>query len=391
MWNPIWRQAMTCFPLGGKAFGISKTSVFTVHVPADGRQLRFQFSNRFGKVPYEIAAMTVLSGSHRYRVTVDGKTHFFIPCSRKTYSDPLPAALHAGEDLEIRLFFEHVIADCNMIEEKAALLSGDQTEGGPFVFHKPLVASAFGAYNPVPTVESVEMDTPEAMWNIAAFGDSLTALSRWTKPLARRVEKAYGGKAVLLNSGISGNSLLYERGDLLGELYGEMGIRRFERDVLEIPGLEAAIIGIGVNDVSYYSEKTKDQISLEHFRQAVTWMTDLLHARGVRVTMQTITPRLGVPLYIGRYTQEMENQRLLFNEWIRSSTIFDYVFDAEAVVSEHHADGIYYAEGLHQGDHLHPGPEGGRKLADAFDLEKVTGRKENVSAETAGQDTAREG
>jgi hypothetical protein len=37
-------------------------------------------------------------------------------------------------------------------------------------------------------------------------------------------------------------------------------------------------------------------------------------------------------------------------------------------------DGLYYREGLHLGDHLHPNAEGGRLLADAYDLEQLTGR-----------------
>ncbi len=34
----------------------------------------------------------------------------------------------------------------------------------------------------------------------------------------------------------------------------------------------------------------------------------------------------------------------------------------------------FFGEGLHQGDHLHPNAKGGKMLADAFDLEKLTGR-----------------
>jgi len=37
-------------------------------------------------------------------------------------------------------------------------------------------------------------------------------------------------------------------------------------------------------------------------------------------------------------------------------------------------DGLYYREGLHLGDHLHPNAEGGRLLADAYDLKQLTGR-----------------
>ena len=104
-------------------------------------------------------------------------------------------------------------------------------------------------------------------------------------------------------------------------------------------------------------------------------MTQTLHRKGVRVIIQTISPRLGVARTMGRYTRDMEALRLDLNSWIRSAGIFDDVFDAERTVREERPDGYYYASGLHQGDHLHPNAKGGRKLADAYDLEKLTGHK----------------
>lgn len=47
----------------------------------------------------------------------------------------------------------------------------------------------------------------------------------------------------------------------------------------------------------------------------------------------------------------------------------------EAVVREVRQDGYYYAEGLHQGDHLHPNVKGGKMHADAFDLKQLTGKE----------------
>jgi lysophospholipase L1-like esterase len=69
----------------------------------------------------------------------------------------------------------------------------------------------------------------------------------------------------------------------------------------------------------------------------------------------------------------MEELRLRLNEWIRTAGIFDYVFDAEACVREERKDGCYFAEGLHQGDHLHPNAKGGKILADSYDLVQLTG------------------
>lgn len=374
-WAVIWHQAITCSFLDGKAFGKNRTVVFSISAPAGGDGLRMRFSNRLGNAPYEIGGMNVIAGGQCVPVTLGGQRSFSVPAGGVTLSDPCEIRVESGEDIQIRLYYTGIILDNNMIEEEATLLPGDQTDPGEVPMKKPLLAKILGAYNGIPSLEAVELHTDMPCRAIVAFGDSITALSRWTKPLAARLAEEYPGQYALLNSGISGNCLLYEVENLFGPVFGKKGTERFSRDVLEIPDLDTVILGLGVNDVSYLNEKTAGEISLECYRDAVTEMTRQLHDRGVRVVIQTVTPRLGVSLTMGRYNREMEKLRLEINDWIRSAGIFDYVFDAEAVVREERPDGFYYGEGLHQGDHLHPNAEGGRKLAAAYDLVKLTGKE----------------
>lgn len=377
IWTMIWHQAMTRSFLNGKAFGHDKTVVFTVSAPVSGKRLRIRFSNRFGSVPGIIGSLRLYTGGHGYQVTMKGRKSFEIPAGGTAYSDPCRVSVERGQDMEVRLYYKNDILDNNMIEENASLMKGDQTmRSGKEPLKKPLMAEVLGAYNGIPAIEAIEVMTEEPAKAVVAFGDSITALSRWTKPLARRLAKAYPGEYVLLNAGISGNCLLYEPEGIFGPVFGEMGVKRFGRDVLEIPGLSVVILGLGVNDVTYLNKKTAGQISLEAYRKAVTEMTDQLHERGVRVVMQTISPRLGVSLTMGRYDRNMEELRLLLNDWIRSAGIFDYVFDAEEVVREKRPDGYYYREDLQQGDHLHPNAKGGQTLADAYDLKKLTGKED---------------
>ncbi len=371
-WSMIWHQAMTCSFQEGKAFGWNKTVVFNIKAPAAGTGLRLKFSNRFGSVPYEFGSVVAFAGGQSCPITLRGQRCFSIAPGGLTTSDPAPLTVQRGEEIQIRLYYTNAILDSNMIEAQANLLKGDRTgQYGTEKQKKPLLARIMGVYNAIPSLEGVEIQTEEPVQAIVAFGDSITALSQWTKG---RLDKAYPGEYALLNSGISGNCLLYEPEGLFGAVFGEMGIKRFRRDVLEIPNLKVVIFGLGVNDVAYLSEKTVRQVSLEAFREAITGMVEELHRRGVRVVMQTITPRLGVAQTMGKYDRNMETLRLQYNNWIRSANLFDYLFDAEAVVREERPDGYYYGEGLHLGDHLHPNQTGGQKLADAFDLEKLTGR-----------------
>ena len=374
-WAMIWHQAITGSLFEGKAFGWDKTCVFQVKSPVSGNAIRLKFSNRNGKAAYEFGAVRVYVNGQSASVCLNGKDSFSIPVGGIIVSDPCGLSVSEGAEIQLRMYYTNAVLDSNMIEEDANLLPGNRTmTRGNEKIRRLVLAKLLGAYNAIPSLEAIEICTQEPAKAIVAFGDSITAMSRWTKPLARRLAGAYGGEFVLLNSGISGNCLLYEPKGMFGPVFGDMGTKRFQRDVLDIPNLNTVIIGLGVNDVSYLSDKTSEQLSVERFRKAVTEIVNELHAKGVRVVMQTISPRLGVARTLGKYTKDMEKLRLQYNAWIRSAEIFDYVFDAEAVVREERPDGLYYAEGLHQGDHLHPNTKGGQKLAEAYNLQELTGK-----------------
>lgn len=375
--SPIWQQALTGSLLSGRAFGWNKTVAFQISAPTAGTALRLRFTNRRGRAPYEIGAMTVLVNGRLYAITHKGEKSFRIPVGESLLTDRCAVELPSSAEIELRMYYTGTILDTNMIEEGATLLRGNHTEDkAPLPMKKPALAKLLGAYNGIPAMEAVEMETAAPLKAIVAFGDSITALSRWTKPLAARLHQRWPGEYALLNAGISGNCLLYEPKGVFGPVFGERGAKRFETDVLPTENLSVVIFGLGVNDVSYLTKQSSGQINLENYRNAVTEIVNTLHRRGVWVAMQTISPRLGVARTMGRYNREMETLRLELNAWIRSAGIFDYLFDAEAVVREEHSDGFYYREGLHQGDRLHPNAKGGRQLAEAFDLNALTGRED---------------
>lgn len=372
-WTMIWHQALTCAMFGGRSLRNKKTVVFPITAPVSGEKLRIRFANHFGKKPYHVGAMTVWVDGMPHTVTMNEKHAFCVPTGGVVYSDVLDLPVAAGMELELRLYTTNRVNDCNAIEERTNLLQGDGTKAALTEnIHKSRFVEALNANNSIPVIEAVELFAERGK-AIVAFGDSITAQSRWTKPLADRLITKYHGEYILLNAGISGNCLLYEAAGIFGATYGEKGTTRFARDVLEIPKLHAVIFGLGVNDAAYLSEKTAELLCLANYQKAVTEIVEKLRERDVRVIMQTITPRMDVDRSMGVYTEKMEALRLAYNEWIRTAGLFDYMFDAEAVVREEGSDGIRFRDGLHLGDHLHPNAEGGRLLADAYDLSKLTG------------------
>ena len=372
-WTPVWHQAMTRMLFDGKMVGRKKTAGFTFPIYASGTAVRVRLSSLFGKEAALIGSLTFVYKHQVYDLTYNGEKFFRISAGEQILTDAFNIHVEKATEAEIRIYYENSIIDGNMIEEGAVVMSGNHTHDAQLIQKKSIIAQKIGSYNPVPAIERIEVLSEEEHEVIVAFGDSITSMNRYCKPLNRRLYREYDGKYLLMNSGISGNCLLYEPDSFFGIMFGDKGVTRFERDVLDFEHLKSVILALGVNDVSYYDEKTKDIINLENYKAAITDIVNELHKRGIRVIMTTITPRLKVARTMGVFTKEMEEQRLLFNEWIRSADIFDDLVDQEEAVRDYDAEGMFFKEGLHQGDHLHPNHLGGSVMADNFDLKKLTG------------------
>lgn len=372
-WTAIWSQAAAPSFAMGKLQGKKKTVVFKVTSHISGEAVRMRFSNIYGKKPYEIGALTVWLNGKRYDMTVGGNPSFSIPAGGYTYSDLTEIPVSAGAELEIRLYYASKAQDSNMTIEDAAAYPGDHTmdEVLPQIQRAPYKVQ-YNLYDAVVSLDRIEVQSEEASNVIVAFGDSITAMNRWVKPLNKRLLDAFKGKYTLLNAGIGGNCLTYSVPGFIGRSYGEKGIARFERDVLSFDHLHAVIIALGVNDVAYYTKKTASVISFEAYKDATTSMVAQLRNRGVRVIAQTLTPRTG---FTNKgYTSEMEALRIQINEWIRSCNLFDDVFDADALLRDEHNPACIKKE-LHQGDWLHPNGVGGERMAQAYDLTALTGEE----------------
>lgn len=372
-WNPIWNQAITRPLAGGMMSGKNKTVVFQVQSPLEGTKIRLKFSNQYGKKPYQIGAVSIVSHGQIVLVTKEGKSAFDIQVGEQGFSDEIPVSINAGEKIEVRIYYKNKIMDCNMTEEDAVVYPGDITNQSVLPALKaPDYKQKYGVYDEIVAISRIELLSEEVPKVIVAFGDSITAMNRWVKPLQRRLYETYGTAYVLMNAGINGNCLLYEPTGFAAGSYGEKGIGRFERDVLCFENLSTVIIGLGVNDVAYYTKKTECEINFQRFTEAITKIVSILRERGVRVIIQTLSPRKGYPQI--KYTENMERLRIEINDWIRSIDFFDYVFDADAVVRDPKIPDCYLEE-FHQGDYLHPNHKGGQALADAYDLKKLIGSK----------------
>lgn len=373
-WTPIWRQAHTEGLPAHLFSGKGHTIVWDIPVYTGGDALRVTFLNHYGNKPTKVKAMTFVYGEKFYPVTKNGKKSFKIGVGERLTSDELKLKLKKGATLQVRICMADKYADSNMTEEFSMSYKGNKTSAKKLPKkEKPKFFIDNGVYYPVPAIESIDIRQKQPAKVIAAFGDSITSMSRWTVPLAKRLYEEYGGEYVLVNEGILGNCLTYNKPGAIWKMFGERGVDRLDRDLDGIENLDTVMMTLCTNDFSYADKNHREELSAENVIAAVESVVAKLKAKGIRVTATTLSPRFG---YFGvpKFDDYMNEQRKKYNEWVRSTDIFDYVFDADELLKDPE-NPDWFLDKYHQGDHLHPNAEGGQLMADAYDLAKLVGRE----------------
>lgn len=372
-WTPLWRQAHTAgLPL--KLFsGKNHTVVWDVPVYAGGDALRVSFLNHYGKKATKVKAMAVKIGDTITPITKNGKTSFKIKAGERLFSDEITVDVPEGATMQVRICMADKNADNNMTEEFGMSYKGNLVMDDVMpnkTKNKLLVDN--GVYYPVPAVEGIEVRTKNAPKVIAAFGDSITSMSRWTVPLAKRLHDTYGDEYVLVNEAILGNCHTYEKKGSIWSMFGEKGVNRIQWD-LEGLDLHTVMFTLGTNDFSYANKDHREELSAENVIAAVEKTVKELKAKGIRVTSTTLAPRFG---YFGvpKFDDYMNEQRKKYNDWVRTTDLFDYYIDADELLKDPEKPDWFNDE-YHQGDHLHPNAAGGQLLADNYDLAKLVGKE----------------
>ena len=142
-------------------------------------------------------------------------------------------------------------------------------------------------------------------------------------------------------------------------------------DLLEKSGIKTVLLALGVNDVSQpgsgeFCPPISQRCTAEEFAAGVSRFTLTLHAKGIKVIPATITPFGGMP---GCCTETLALRKTI-NDWLKRRAAagdFDGLIDfASAVADPEDPDRLLSA--YDSGDHLHPNPEGGKKMAEVIKL-----------------------
>jgi lysophospholipase L1-like esterase len=374
--QPTW-GADFAFPTNIPATLQEQTIRQVARVSLGGKRLRIVLSNEYGSQPLVIGAAhvaladsesAIVNGTDR-PITFGGRASAVVPPGAPLVSDPVDLAVAPLASVAVSLFLP------NATQATTFHWDGRQTaylaKGNQVAAQRIKIDSTTGARIFLTGIQ-VEATTPAGA--VVVIGDSTTdgngatidANSRWPDFLAARLAP---GNVAVLNAGISGARLL-------GDRMGVNALARFDRDVLSQPRIKTVIVLLGINDISWPGtafdpdgvRPTADAL-IAAYRQLIT----PAHTHGVRIVGATLTPFEGAlpntPLD-NYYHADKDQLRQQINAWIRTSGEFDAVidFDAQARDPAHPAR---LKPEFDSGDHLHPGDQGNKAMADAVELDAL--------------------
>ena len=363
-----------------------------------GREARIRLSNAHGDRPVtfdgvhlgmQAMSSALLPGTNR-PVTFDGKTNVTIlPCAQQM-SDPVAldfisdmnAPLLTGRALAVSF---HVPGDSGPMTYHAKALQTSYISG-----HRAGACGHLEDEAPFPFsttswffLDAVDMNMEAKTRVVVVFGDSISdgsgstinGYDRWPDVFSRRLHAKYGNTVSVVNQGIGGNQILGPPEGTPPEdrLGGISALARLKRDVISMAGVTSVIWLEGINDLGHANATVDDIIG--GLSEGVTRLREALP--GVRITVGTLTPALNATTG-GHGSPEVDTHRRAYNDFIRSTDLFDGVIDFDTVTIEQ-ATGELQPDMRPgssiggPGDKLHPNRIGYQAMGGAVDLEMVVG------------------
>ncbi|MFD0001844.1 SGNH/GDSL hydrolase family protein [Streptomyces sp. NPDC127178] len=337
-----------------------------VRLSAGGGRVRVRLSHAYGTSPVRIAGASVgrtaagaaVEPGSLTRLTFGGAGEAEIPARGELVSDDVPLAVAAGESVTVTLHFDTATGPATFHAQ--AFTTSYRSEGDRS--SEPCGEGFDAATESWYFLSAVEVDAGRTD-AVALFGDSITdgfgstpgADRRWSDVLAERT-----GRPVL-NAGIGGNLLLND-----SAWYGEKGVHRLHRDVLDRPGVDTLVVLLGLNDIGFSEtdeQPTYKPAPVLEAGELIAGHRELIRqgrAAGVRVIGATLLP-FGGSDHWGERAAKVSHE---LNEWIRSSGEYDAVVDLNRALADP-ADPDRLRPSYDFGDHLHPNDAGYEVMAEA--------------------------
>ena len=356
-WVACWGNATSITDRKECVYAKDITLRYPVRVVFSGSKLRFRFSNLTGTEPITITKAYVAKTEGEYKplaILFNNNESVEILPGKEIESDAASMNINAGETIEVSMYFAEY-TQMNAGTLITGPLSHAKYAYGDFACEKDLPADLTRNTNWFYFLNTIDILTEEKNHALICYGDSITAQS-WPDYLAIRAwEKGFHDIAIIRRA-VSGTRILRQYDCITYQAYGLKGATRFPIE-MNVAGATDVIIQHGINDIIHpvgtdinIFRPWSDMPTLDDLEKGVQDIyVDYARNAGLKVWSGTLLPILGWRTY----NEERDALRNKFNDWLRTSKIFDGCIDFDKAVRD--AINIAaFAPGFDSGDHLHP-------------------------------------
>jgi lysophospholipase L1-like esterase len=337
-----------------------------------GDAIRLKVSNLFGKTPITFSGIQVARstggsgidvGSSRV-VTFSRQPTVTVAAGAELLSDPIALPSASLSSIAVTMYFASptVVATVHALGRQTAYIGA-----GNLLAAAAIPAATADQRQSYYGLTAVEATSTEKTRVVVAFGDSITdgfnstvdAAKRYPNQLDDRLKAAGATRTSVVNGAISGNRWIMD-------ITGPNGNGRFERDVINVPGVTHTIILLGINDMRNTFRFPAEAVTTEQVIASMTTAVGKAKARGIKVLLGTILPCKGETYC----PASADAQRQVVNAWIRNNKDVDGIVDFDRVMLNP-ADPAAMNPAYDSGDHLHPNDAGYGVMAAAVDLGRL--------------------
>ena len=357
-WVACWGNATSITNRREAIYAKDLTLRYPIRMCFSGTMLRFRFSNLTGTEPVTLNKVFV----DHTAVTFGGERSVTLQPGTETESDAVSYDVHRGDTIEVSFY----LADYTQMNS-GTLVTGLLSKGyyayGDYAEADELPLNLSRSTNWFYFLNTIDILTAADNHAIVCYGDSITAQA-WPDYMA---QQAFGSTASIIRRAVSGTRILRQYDCITYQAYGLKGATRFPIEI-NVAGATDVIIQHGINDIIHPVgtdvnpfRPWSDLPTVEDMEQGVEQIyVKPAKALGLKVWSGTLLPIFGWRTY----NEDRERMRQQFNEWLRTSPIFDGCIDFDAAVRSV-TNPKAFADGFDSGDHLHPSDRAYEAMAHA--------------------------
>lgn len=314
-----------------------------------GDSIRLNISNRHNHKPLCISETTVanyVSGKadtdEPVSVTFGGKKEVTLAPGEEILSDTINFKVEALKKIAVSFYVKHAVMRTKGLYGSDTYLSpGNRTHKKNFKpwFHL-ILKTDIAIFQTIPFLTRVDVLADEDCYAIVIAGDS-TVTNEKPYYLAERLQKMGIKNVAVLQQALNGNRVFDDGKGVIGNLYGESLLNRFDKDILSCPGVKKIILKEGINDLLHpRALTTKAYTNMTTAKDIICGLQtviDKAHENGLKLYMSKLTPFKGfgkLAFGIREFDWSMESQEVFdeVNLWMNSCNAdglieVDYLYD----------------------------------------------------------------